>query len=87
MLVYSKRLSPEFTDDGKENTVIVVANVDPHSVRETTIHLDLAALGQPDSSYFDVVDLISGETYRWSEHNFVRLDAFIEPVHILRVRA
>ena len=87
VLVYSKRLSPEFTDDGKENTVIVVANVDPHSVRETTIHLDLAALGQPDSSYFDVVDLISGETYRWSEHNFVRLDAFIEPVHILRVRA
>jgi starch synthase (maltosyl-transferring) len=87
VLVYSKHLPAEFSPDGKSNAVIVVANVDPHSVRETTIHLDLGVLGQPAESYFDVVDLISGETYRWAEHNFVRLDAFVEPVHILRVRA
>lgn len=87
VLVYSKHLAAEYADGGQFNTIIVVANVDPHSVRETNIHLDLAAIGQDSGSYFDVIDLVSGETYRWSEHNFVRLDAFLEPVHILRVIA
>ncbi len=45
MLVYSKHLDGRFTPDGRDDTVIVVANVDPHSVRETTVHLDLAAIG------------------------------------------
>ena len=85
VLVYSKHLAAEFATDGVSNAIIVVANVDPHSVRETNIHLDLSAIGQKPGSYFDVVDQITGENYRWSEHNFVRLDAFAEPVHILRV--
>ena len=45
VLVYSKHLDGRFTPDGRDDTVIVVANVDPHSVRETTVHLDLAAIG------------------------------------------
>ncbi len=87
VLVYSKHLAAEFTTSGVANTIIVIANVDPHSVRETNIHLDLRALGQLPGTHFDVVDVITGESYRWSEHNFVRLDAFVEPVHILRVKA
>ncbi|NCV36386.1 MAG: alpha-1,4-glucan--maltose-1-phosphate maltosyltransferase, partial [Actinobacteria bacterium] len=82
ILVYSKRLAPEF-NGGKDNTVIVVVNTDPHSVRETMVHLDMQALELPHS--FEVEDLITGKKFTWGEHNFVRLDAFSEPAHILRV--
>ena len=82
MLVYAKRLAPEF-NDGKDNTVIVVVNTDPHSVRETMVHLDMQALELPHT--FEVEDLITGKKFTWGEHNFVRLDAFTEPAHILRV--
>ena len=82
VLVYSKRLEPEF-NNGLDNTVIVVVNTDPHSVRSTMVHLDRASLELPES--FQVEDLITGKVYDWGEHNFVRLDSFEEPAHILRV--
>ncbi len=41
ILVYTKYLAGEFTKSGNADGIIVVANVDPHSVRETTVHLDL----------------------------------------------
>lgn len=82
VLVYSKRLAAEH-NAGKDNTVLVVVNTDPHSVRETTIHLNLAALGV--QGIFQVTDLITGQSFEWGEHNYVRLDSFTEPAHILRV--
>lgn len=82
ILVYAKRLEPKF-NGGKDNTVIVVVNTDPHSVRETMIHLDMQALDLPQS--FEVEDLVTGKRFSWGEHNFVRLDSFSEPAHILRV--
>lgn len=86
ILVYSKHLDGCFTPTGAPDTIIVVANVDPHSVRETTVHLDTGVWGADPGVPYDVEDLISGEVWRWSDHNYVRLDAFTEPVHILHVR-
>ncbi|WP_370289971.1 MULTISPECIES: maltotransferase domain-containing protein [Cryobacterium] len=86
ILVYSKYLSGEFTDDGRTDALIIVANVDPHSVRETVVHLDVTRFGLPLGSHFEVEDLITGAVWTWSADNFVRLDAFTEPVHILHVR-
>ncbi|CAN5382793.1 alpha-1,4-glucan--maltose-1-phosphate maltosyltransferase [soil metagenome] len=85
ILVYSKHLDGAFTPDGVDDTLIVVANVDPHSVRETTVHLDLAELGLTPGDTFAVRDLISGAEWTWSDSNYVRLDAFTEPVHVLSV--
>ncbi len=85
VLVYSKVLPGRFVRSGRADGIIVVANVDPHSVRETTVHLDLAALGLEPGSMFEVKDLITGARYRWGADNYVRLDAFTEPVHILRI--
>lgn len=82
ILVFSKRLEPKF-NGGVDNTVIVVVNTDPHSVRSTMVHLNLQSLELPSS--FQVEDLITGKRYDWGEHNFVRLDSFDEPAHILRV--
>lgn len=86
VLVFSKFLAAEHSPAGVNDAVIVVANVDPHSVRETTVHLDPRLFGLAAGAEFDVENLVTGEVWRWGEHNFVRLDAFTEPVHILAVR-
>ena len=86
ILVYSKHLDGAFTGDGSSDTIIVVANVDPHSVRETTVHLDTTLWGIAPGESYEVEDLITGAVWTWSDHNYVRLDAFSEPVHILHVR-
>lgn len=87
VLVYAKRLEAAFTGHGRDDTIIVVANTDPHSVRETLVHLDLDVLGLPDrdDTRFEVTDLVTGESWNWSRDNYVRLDAYDEPVHILSV--
>lgn len=86
VLVYSKHLDAAFTGTGHSDTILVVANVDPHSVRETTVHLDTTIWGVPPGEPFDVEDLLTGAVWTWADHNYVRLDAFAEPVHILKVR-
>ena len=85
VLVYSKVLDGRYTPSGKQDAIIVVANVNPHSVRETTVHLDLREFGREPGDTFAVRDLISGARWTWSDSNYVRLDAFTEPVHILAV--
>ncbi|WP_350349684.1 maltotransferase domain-containing protein [Agromyces sp. G08B096] len=85
VLAYSKHLEARFTGTGVDDTIIVVANVDPHSVRETTVHLDLAALGLEPGARYTVEDLVEGERWEWGASNYVRLDAFTRPAHILHV--
>lgn len=86
ILVYSKHLSAELSPTGASDTIIVVANVDPHSARETTVHLDTSVFGIEPGASYDVEDLVTGQVFTWADHNFVRLDAFSEPVHILHVK-
>ena len=86
ILVFSKRIAAELSPTGHSDTILVVANVDPHSVRQTMVHLDTTVWGVAPGDPFDVEDLITGERWTWSDHNFVKLDAFTEPVHILHVK-
>ncbi len=85
ILVFTKYLDGAFTESGKPDGLVIVANVDPHSVRESTVHLDLTALGLEPGASFSVRDLISGANWIWTDSNYVRLDAFTEPVHVLAV--
>ncbi|MFV0318914.1 MAG: maltotransferase domain-containing protein [Microbacterium sp.] len=86
ILVYSKHLQADLSPTGRADTIIVVANVDPHSVRQTTVHLDTRVWGVEPGDPFEVEDLVTGQVWTWTDHDFVRLDAFDEPVHILHVR-
>ncbi|SFR75683.1 starch synthase (maltosyl-transferring) [Agromyces sp. CF514] len=85
VLVYSKHLEGRFTPDGVDDTIIVIANVDPHSVRETTVHLDLESIGIAPGARFAVEDLVTGHRWEWGHSNYVRLDAFTRPAHVLHV--
>ncbi|WP_425503101.1 alpha-1,4-glucan--maltose-1-phosphate maltosyltransferase [Rathayibacter agropyri] len=87
ILVYSKHLQRAFTGTGAADTLLVVVNTDPHSARETTVHLDLPAIGLDWGARFEVEDLITGSVWTWGSDNYVRLDSFVEPVHILSVKA
>ena len=85
ILCFSKHATAAQSPTGKANTIIVVANTDPHAIRETTVHLDLTKLGLTPGSLFRVTDLITASSFQWSEHNYVKLDSFQEPAHILRI--
>lgn len=86
ILVYSKHIDGALTESGESDTIIVVANVDPHSARQTMVHLDTTVWGVPRGADYEVEDLITGAVWTWNQDAFVRLDAFAEPVHILHVR-
>ncbi|MGI8900353.1 MAG: alpha-1,4-glucan--maltose-1-phosphate maltosyltransferase [Nocardioides sp.] len=85
ILVFSKVSTSSSTGE-YDDIVLVVINVDPHGTRETTVHLDMPTLGMDWQDQFTVHDEITGQTWTWGERNYVRLDPYIEPAHILTVR-
>ncbi|GGO77054.1 alpha-1,4-glucan--maltose-1-phosphate maltosyltransferase [Nocardioides deserti] len=83
VLVFSKH---HIHADGTHDDVVVVVNLDPHATRETMVHLDLPAMGMEQGESFGVHDEITGADWSWSQHNYVRLDPYHEPAHVLTVR-
>jgi starch synthase (maltosyl-transferring) len=79
IIAWSKR-------DDSGDCVLVLVNLDPHAIREGTVHVDLAALGMEPEETYEVHDELTGATWTWGEHNYVRLDPFVEPAHVFAVR-
>ncbi|HRW17889.1 MAG TPA: alpha-1,4-glucan--maltose-1-phosphate maltosyltransferase [Dermatophilaceae bacterium] len=71
--------------DGRRDTIVLVANTDPHSTRQSQVRLDLPALGLDWGATMPVHELVTNQWWHWQEHNFVRLGPDTEPVHILEV--
>ncbi|MFS4107882.1 alpha-1,4-glucan--maltose-1-phosphate maltosyltransferase, partial [Streptomyces sp. PD-S100-1] len=65
LIAYSKRSG--------SNTVLVVANLDPHHTQEATVSLDMPQLGLDWHESAPVHDQLTGETYHWGRANYVRL--------------
>ena len=76
VMAYSK------TDPATGNAVLVVVNLDPRNTQEATVHLDLEALGLTPGDVFSVADQVSGTSFNWSDHNFVRLSPQGDVAHI-----
>jgi starch synthase (maltosyl-transferring) len=76
-----------FSKHAPGDTVIVVLNLDPYGAHETMAHLDLPALGLEPGSQLTVRDELSGNTWQWGEHNYVRLDPGDEVAHVFAVRS
>ncbi len=91
IICFSKRLPGAYDTatrrHGLGDVVLAVINLDPHHTHEATVDLDLPALGLDWNAEFVVDDELSGESYRWRQSNYVRLDPHIQPAHILTVRA
>ena len=87
ILVFSKSTNVTDDDTRRRDTVLVVVNLDPHQPREATLWLDTAALGLEPGQQFVVTDELTGESYRWGQANYVRLDPAAAPAHIFTVAA
>jgi starch synthase (maltosyl-transferring) len=75
------------TNSAGTESVLVVANVDPHYAQSGWVTIDLRSLGLPAETTFQMDDLLSGARYLWrGARNFVSLDPQHSPAHIFRVR-
>ena len=68
-----------------DDVVLVVVNLDPHGAREATVSLDMTALGADWDDRLRVTDQVTGSSYDWGVQNYVRLDPFDQPAHVLTV--
>jgi len=73
--------------DGRRDTILVVANLDPHATRETTVRLDMPALGMGWGDHFRARELITEQTWIWQRHSYVRIGPETHPIHIIDVRS
>ncbi|WP_229819122.1 MULTISPECIES: alpha-1,4-glucan--maltose-1-phosphate maltosyltransferase [Streptomyces] len=78
VIAYSKRSG--------SNTVLVVANLDPHHTQEATVSLNMPELGLDWHETVPVRDELTGETYHWGRANYVRLEPGVTPAHVLALR-
>jgi starch synthase (maltosyl-transferring) len=78
LLAFSKR------DADTGDTILVVVTTDPHNVRDGWVHLRLDELGVDWQRGFTASDLLSGTSYEWGEHNYVRLSP-LQVAHVFSV--
>lgn len=84
LLCFSKS---SVAEDDNVNTIVVVANLDPHHAQSGWIELPLEELGVEPEQPYQAHDLLSGARFLWQgPRNFVRLDPQSSPVHILLLR-
>ena len=71
---------------GGRDDILVIVNLDPHRVHETTVHVPLDLLDLDSTSPYVVEDLLTGARYSWrGEANYVRLDPAVQVAHVLRL--
>jgi starch synthase (maltosyl-transferring) len=71
----------------RDNTILVVVNLDPHRRQHSYVDVPVDQFGQMESDAYEVHDLLSDARYIWrGRRNYVELDPNIQPAHIFRVR-
>ena len=73
-----------FSKKSGEDVVLTVCSLDPTSIVESELLLDMEALGMSPGDVFMVHDEITGQSWRWGQRAFVRL-TFDDPAHVLTV--
>ncbi|WP_296180496.1 maltotransferase domain-containing protein [uncultured Mobiluncus sp.] len=95
IIAYSKHIDAVHSPTGRADTVLVIVNLDPHNTQTGWVHLDLPSLGLCPEDFpelaapgegqrlFVVRDELTGAEYTWGRDNFVQLNPYIGPGHIL----
>jgi len=79
LLVYSKV-------EGDDRLLFIV-NLDPANTQAGWVTIDKAALGLHDETIFGVHDLLGGDSYAWSDRNYVELHPYKSVLHVFEVGA
>ena len=72
-------------DSRTGNTLVIAVNLDPYQTQSANIQLPLGKLGMDYSARFAVRDLLSGDKYNWGERNYVSLNPWTMPAHVMLV--
>lgn len=103
VICFSKHVPARFSPTGEDDTVIVVASLDPLNEVESTVYLDSEAMFEPDTRPrlgrpegeteftpaldFELCDELDGQVYRWGRENYVRLSPWTRTGHVFSVRS
>jgi starch synthase (maltosyl-transferring) len=79
LLAYSK------FDPTTGDCVLVVVTLNPFGPEESTLWLDMGALGMEPYDRFWVRDEVTGEEYQWGHANYIRLDPVKAVAHIVNM--
>ncbi len=74
-----------FSKKDGDDLVITICTLDPHTTRETSVWLDMPALGRDWYDTLHVTDEITGAQWEWHQQVYVRLDPFQHVAHVVRV--
>ncbi|EOM78304.1 alpha-1,4-glucan--maltose-1-phosphate maltosyltransferase [Rhodococcus rhodnii] len=74
-------------DPGTGDQVLTVINLNPFAAEETTLSLDMPALGLEWYDRVTVLDEVSGAQFDWGQSNFVRLEPWNAVAHVLALPA
>ncbi len=77
VIAYSKQVGT--------NVMLVVCTLDPFHEQSATVHWNMSELSMNWDSDFSVKDQITGNSWRWNAHTFVRLNPYENVAHILAV--
>lgn len=94
LLAFSKHVPARFSATGKDDTVLVVVSLDPHTEVEGTVYLDRNALfptlsAEPRPGWTNgalkMVDTLGNSEYTWGDENYVRLSPWERIAHVFSV--
>lgn len=70
-----------------DNIILVAVNLDPFQMHHSYIYVPLEDLGMGEEESYEVVDLITDQTYLWKgAKNYIELDPHREGAHIFRIQ-
>ena len=74
------------TSEDKKNRIMVIVNLDPKNVQSGWVQVPVRELGLEHNRTYIVHDLLSSSRYHWQgEWNYIELNPFQMPAHILRM--
>lgn len=77
LIAYSK------IDPVSGDRVVVVINLNPYGAEESTLWLDMPALGFEWQDRFTGVDEVTGAEFAWGQANYIRLEPWHQVAHIV----
>lgn len=83
ILAFSRHVDGKFTKNGKDDTILVVVNLDPHNAQKGTVYWDWAAVSLPDN--FPVIDELTGRQYDLWRSSYVDLAPVLDVAHVFHV--
>ncbi len=69
-----------------QNRLLCIVNLDAYHRQSAMVHVPLQLFGLPDNQPYTAEDLLTGAHYVWQgSQNYVELDPYLLPMHLLRI--